>query len=61
MDEIKSTMDYAFTLGSGVISCGSKNQHSMALLTTKVEYKATIGVTCEAIWLRRILCDLKLS
>jgi hypothetical protein len=43
-----------------VISWASKKQPLVALSTTEAEYKATVGATCEAVWLHRILCDLKL-
>jgi hypothetical protein len=44
MDERESTRRYAFTLGIGVISWVTKKQPLETLLTTKEEYKATVGV-----------------
>jgi hypothetical protein len=58
LDDRKSTSGYAFSLGSGVISWGSKKQNSIALSSTEAEYISATGATCQAIWLRRILEDL---
>lgn len=55
----KSTTGYAFSLGSGVISWASKKQKSIVLSSTEAEYIAATSTACHAIWLRRILCDLK--
>ena len=61
IDERKSTTGHAFALGSGVISWETKKQPLVALSTIKVEYKTIVGATCEVVWLRRVLYDLKLS
>ena len=57
-DDRKSTSEYAFNIGSGVISWISKKQPTIYLSSTEVEYKALTGATCEAIWLRNILEDV---
>jgi len=57
-NEWKATTGYAFTLGSGVISWASQQQPSVALSETEAEYKAVVGATYEAVWLRQILSDL---
>lgn len=60
MEERKSTMGYAFTLGSEVSSWASKMQSLVDLSMTQVEFRAAIEDTWKAVWLHRILCDLKL-
>ncbi|KAL6129747.1 hypothetical protein ACLB2K_073096 [Fragaria x ananassa] len=57
LDDSKSTSGYAFTIGSGVFSWGSNNQHSVALSTAEAEYVSAAEATSQAIWLRRILED----
>jgi hypothetical protein len=47
-----------FSLGSALISWGSKRQKSVALSTTKAEYMATCEACTEAIWLRKLISDL---
>jgi hypothetical protein len=48
-----------FSFGSGAISWSSKKQPTVALSSTKVEYKGTIIVACEIIWLQKLLLDLE--
>ncbi|CAM8958294.1 unnamed protein product [Rhodiola kirilowii] len=55
----KSTSGYAFYLGDGVISWSSKKQQVVALSTAEAEYIAVTTAACQAVWLRRILEDLK--
>mgnify|MGYP001791670327 CR=1 FL=1 len=57
-DDMKSTSGYAFTLGSGIFSWGSKKQDSVALSSAEAEYVAAAGAACQAIWLKRILADM---
>ena len=54
-DDRKSTSQYAFNIGSRVISWSSKKQPVVSLSSTEAEYKALTSATCEAIWLRHIL------
>jgi hypothetical protein len=54
----KSTSGCCFSLGSGMISWYNKKKKSVALSSIEVEYMATNQVSCEAIWLRKILVDL---
>jgi hypothetical protein len=61
MDIRKSTTNYVFTLGLGVIPCHSKLQHIVSLSSTEVEYKVDINMDCEAMWLQRILVDIQLD
>jgi hypothetical protein len=59
IDDRKSTSGYVFILGSGAVSWSSKKQPTVSLSSTEAEYIATTSTTCEAIWLKRILTDLK--
>jgi hypothetical protein len=47
-----------FSFGSGAISWSSKKQPTLALLSTKVEYRGAIIATCEVVWLQKLLSDL---
>ncbi|GJZ17872.1 retrovirus-related pol polyprotein from transposon TNT 1-94 [Tanacetum coccineum] len=40
------------------VSWSSKKQATVALSSTKAEYVAATSSACQAVWLRRILCDL---
>lgn len=57
IDMRRPTTGYCFTLGSGAISW-SKKQPTVALSSTKAEYRAACSGTCEAVWLRRLLGEL---
>ncbi|KAL6320112.1 hypothetical protein AAG906_004621 [Vitis piasezkii] len=59
IDDMKSTSGYAFSLGSGVISWVSKKQGSVAQSSAEAEYISASLATSQAIWLRRILEDIK--
>lgn len=58
IDDMKSTLDYCFNLGSRIFSWGSKKQGSVAQSTVEAEYVATANVVNQAIWLTRILEDM---
>jgi hypothetical protein len=55
----RSTSAYAFTLGSAAIAWSSKKQPTVALSSTEAEYHGAAVVTCEAVWLKRLLKDLQ--
>eukprot|EP00253_Pinus_taeda_P031156 PITA_31156 len=57
LDDRRSITGYAFNIGSGVIAWSSKKQSTVALSSCEAEYQALCAVTCEAIWLRRLLKD----
>lgn len=59
LDDRKSTSGYLFCLGTNVVSWSSKKQKTVALSSAEAEYIAVTDATCEAIWLRRLLADLK--
>ena len=55
----RSTLGYAFSLGSAAIAWSSKKQLTVALSSTEAEYRGAAVATCEAIWLKRLLKDLQ--
>ncbi|KAK9698049.1 hypothetical protein RND81_08G079100 [Saponaria officinalis] len=59
IDTRKSTSGYVFYLGYGVISWSSIKQQVVALSTAEAEYTAVTSGTCHAVWLRRMLEELK--
>ncbi|XP_059076553.1 secreted RxLR effector protein 161-like [Cryptomeria japonica] len=59
IDDRKSTSSYAFHFGSGVVSWVSKKQPIVTLSSAKAEYVAAIGAACQAIWMRRMLKELR--
>jgi len=56
--DIKSTFGGNFSIGSTAVSWYNKNQRSMALISTEVEYMAASLAACEAIWMRKVLVGL---
>ena len=59
LDDRRSTTGYVFNLGSGAIAWSSKKQPSTALSSSEAEYTAVTSTACQAVWLRRILEDMK--
>ena len=57
IEDRRSTSGSCFVLGSAVVSWSSKKQATTALSSSEAEYVA-VTTACQAIWLRRILCDL---
>jgi hypothetical protein len=55
----QSTSSFVFSLGSEVVSWSSKKQPIVILLITEAKYKGAAIATCEVIWLKRLLKDLK--
>jgi len=47
-----------FSFGSGDVNWSSKKQPTIALSSTKAEYKGAAIVTCEVVWLQKLLSDL---
>ena len=58
VDTRPSTSGYVFMVANGVVSWSSKKQSTVAKSTTEAEYVALGQAPQEAIWLRRLLCDL---
>jgi hypothetical protein len=46
------------SFGSGAISWNNKKQPTIALLSTKAEYRGATIIACEVIWLQKLLLDL---
>nr|CAD1840712.1 unnamed protein product [Ananas comosus var. bracteatus] len=59
IDDRKSISGYVFKLNLNAVCWSSKKQHTTTLSSSEAEYIAVTGGTCQAIWLRRILCDIK--
>ncbi|KAI9170383.1 hypothetical protein LWI28_027097 [Acer negundo] len=59
VDDRRSTTGYIFNLGSGAIAWNSKKQPSTALSSSEAEYMAATSASCQTVWLRRILEDMK--
>ena len=57
----RSTSRYAFSLGSVVVAWSSKKQPIVAPSSIEAEYRGAAGVTCEAIWLKRVLKDMQVE
>jgi hypothetical protein len=54
----KSTLGCCFSLGSAMISWQSRKQSNIALSTAEAEYIVACSVSCEAIWLQKLLTGL---
>lgn len=58
---VRGQFGYVFSLGTGVVTWTSKKQKVVALSSTEVEYRGTVKVACEAVWLRRMISDIQMS
>ncbi|XP_057863759.2 secreted RxLR effector protein 161-like [Cryptomeria japonica] len=54
----KSTSRYVLSLGSGPICWSSKKQSSIALSSTKAEYRGVVNATIQVLWLQNFLIEL---
>jgi len=61
LDTRRSTTGYVFKVYDGIVAWKSRRQATVALSTTEAEYMAAADATRQAIWLRRLLDDLKLG
>ncbi|KAG8480350.1 hypothetical protein CXB51_024735 [Gossypium anomalum] len=59
IDDRKSTLGYVFMMGTGAVSWSSKKQSIVTLSTTEAEFVAATACAYQAIWLRKILEELK--
>jgi hypothetical protein len=57
-EDRKSTLGMCFSLGSAMISWGSRKQKSVALSIAEAEYMAAFEACTEAIWLRKLISNL---
>eukprot|EP00253_Pinus_taeda_P035102 PITA_35102 len=55
---LESASGYCFNIRSGMTSQCSRKQKSMALSSSEAKYMAASTVSCEAIWLRKLLVNL---
>ena len=60
IDDRISVGAYIFFIGSSPVSWNSKKQSSTSRSTCESEYRALAQCSCEAIWLRRLLGELKI-
>ncbi|KAH9697052.1 hypothetical protein KPL71_023444 [Citrus sinensis] len=61
VDDMKSKSGYCFSLGSGVFSWCCKKQEIVAQSTAEAEFVTATAAVNQALWLRKLLCDLKLK
>lgn len=61
LDTRKSRSGFLFLLNNGPICWSSQRQNVVSLSTTEAEYIALANGTKEAVWLRRMLCNLKIA
>ena len=54
----RSTSGFMFSLGSAAITWSSKKQPTVALSSTKAEYRGAAAAACEVAWLEMLLGDL---
>ncbi|KAL5583478.1 hypothetical protein UlMin_015920 [Ulmus minor] len=59
LDDRRCTSGYVFMLGSTAVSWSSKKQPIVTLSTAEAEFVAATSCACQAIWLRKILEELK--
>ena len=58
MYDRRSTNGFMFSLGSVAVTWSSKKQPTVALSSTKAEYRGVAMATCEVVWLQKLLYDL---
>lgn len=61
IDSRKSTSEYMMTFVGGSVSLQSKLQKCVALSITVAEYIATVEACKEALWLKKLLKNLRLE
>ena len=61
VDTRRSTTGWVFSLGGSPVSWSSRRQKTVALSSCEAEYMAASEATKEAIWIRNLLLEFKLS
>ncbi|RVW82656.1 Retrovirus-related Pol polyprotein from transposon RE1 [Vitis vinifera] len=61
VDDMRSTLGYCFSFGSGVFSWSSRKQEVVAQSTAEAEYIAAVAAVNQALWLRKLLTDLDMK
>jgi len=56
----RSTNGFMFSFGSVAVTWSSKKQPTVALSSTKAEYRGAAMAACEVAWLHKLLGDLGL-
>jgi hypothetical protein len=54
----RSTSGFMFSFRTGDVSWSSKKQPTIALSSTKAEYRGVAIATCEIVWLQKLLSNL---
>jgi hypothetical protein len=57
-EDKNNTSGMCFSLGSAMISWGSRKQKSVALNIAEAEYMAACEACTKAVWLRKLISDL---
>jgi len=55
----RSTSGYCMSIGGNLVSWKSKKQNVVARSSAEVEYRAMAVATCELIWIKQLLQELK--
>nr|GEX40122.1 retrovirus-related Pol polyprotein from transposon TNT 1-94 [Tanacetum cinerariifolium] len=61
VDDGKSTTGNCFILGPAAISWSSKKQDTTTISVTEAEYISASATSCQAVWLRRLMSDLRMK
>ncbi|KAF5193419.1 Retrovirus-related pol polyprotein from transposon re2 [Thalictrum thalictroides] len=56
----RSTTRYFVMLGKSPISWRTKKQHTVSRSSAEADYRVMASATCELIWLKSLLCDLRI-
>ncbi len=59
LEDRRSTTGFVFMVGGGTISWSNKQQPTITLSTTKVEYMANTQATKETTWITKLMMDLR--
>ncbi len=59
LEDRRSTTWFIFMMGGGAISWSSTQQPIIVLSTTEVEYMASTQATKEAIWMTKLMKELR--